>query len=210
MKVALATLYFVLFLLKASAVSADASAGKTIHLLTYEGAITPVASELFASAISNAQKAGAQGLIIQLDTPGGLETAMRDIVKAMIASEVPVIVHVYPSGGRAASAGVFIMLAAHIAAMSPGTNMGAAHPVAIGTEKMDAETAKKVENDAAAYIRSIAAQRGRDPKWAEEAVRQSVSVTEKEALEMKLIDVIAKDLDALLQQLDGKTVHRTP
>ncbi len=176
-----------------------------IHLLTYEGIINPVSSELFLNAIASAEKAHAQALIIQLDTPGGLDTSMREIIKAITASTVPVIVHVYPSGGRAASAGVFITLSAHFAAMAPGTNIGAAHPVAMG-QKMDEETAKKVENDAAAYIRSIAEQRGRDSKWAEEAVRKSVSVTEKEALKIKIIDGIAEDLTSLIQQIDGREV----
>ena len=177
-----------------------------VHLLTYEGIINPVSSELFITAITNAEKAGAEAIIIQLDTPGGLDTSMRDIIKAIIASDVPVIVHVYPSGGRAASAGAFIALAAHLSAMSPSTNIGAAHPVAMGGEKMDDTTTKKVENDAAAYIRSIAEQRGRDPKWAEDAVRKSVSATESEALALKIIDLIAKDVTGLLKQIDGRTV----
>ena len=185
---------------------ATAAPAKPVHLLTYEGIINPVSSELFLNAIANAEKVDASALIIQLDTPGGLDTSMRDIVKAVIASQVPVIVHVFPSGGRAASAGVFIMLSAHLSAMSPGTNMGAAHPVAMGGQTMDAETKKKVENDAAAYIRSIAEQRGRDSQWAEDAVRKSVSVTEKEALALKLIDFIANDITDLLKQIDGRSV----
>lgn len=192
-----------LFLFQTGATAAPAN---TVHLLTYEGIINPVSSELFVNAIASAEKSGAEALIIQLDTPGGLDTSMRDIVKAIIASQVPVIVHVSPSGGRAASAGVFIMLAAHLSAMSPGTNMGAAHPVAMGGQTMDEETKKKVENDAAAYIRSIAEQRGRDAQWAESAVRKSVSVTEKEALDLKLIDFIAKDATDLLKQIDAQSV----
>ena len=177
-----------------------------VHLLTYEGIINPVSSELFITAIAEAEKAKAEAIIIQLDTPGGLDTSMRDIIKAIIASDVPVIVHIYPSGGRAASAGAFITLAAHISVMSPGTNIGAAHPVAMGGQTMDEETKKKVENDAAAYIRSIAEQRGRDAKWAEDAVRKSVSATENEALELKIIDLIAPDVTGLLKQIDGRTV----
>ncbi len=204
------TILSILLLLKTDALAQTVSpappAPKAIHLLTYEGVINPVSSELFIAAIADAEKAGAQALIIQLDTPGGLDLSMRDIIKAMIASSVPIVVHVYPSGGRAASAGVFITLAAHVAAMTPGTNMGAAHPVAMGNEKMDAETSKKAENDAAAYIRSIAEQRGRNATWAEEAVRKSVSVTETEALKLKLVDVIAEDITSLLKQIDGREV----
>ncbi|WDT69292.1 MAG: hypothetical protein MPW17_10870 [Candidatus Manganitrophus sp.] len=105
---------------------------KPIHVITYDGIINPVSSELFTTAITQAEQAGAEALIIQLDTPGGLDTSMRDIIKAMVASEIPIVVYVAPSGGRAGSAGVFITLAAHLAAMAPGTNIGAAHPVAMG------------------------------------------------------------------------------
>jgi len=197
---------FILFLKTDTTAETMAPHTKPVHLLTYEGIINPVASELFLNAIANAQKANASALIIQLDTPGGLDTSMRQIIKAIIASDVPIIVYVSPSGGRAASAGVFIMLASHIAVMAPGTNIGAAHPVAMGGQQMDDETKKKVENDAAAYIRSIAEERGRDTKWAEDAVRQSVSVTEKEALNLKIIDFIAEDITSLIKQIDGKIV----
>jgi membrane-bound serine protease (ClpP class) len=197
---------FMLFLTTDTTAETMTPHTKPVHLLTYEGIINPVASELFLNAIANAQKADASALIIQLDTPGGLDTSMRQIIKAIIASDVPIIVYVSPSGGRAASAGVFIMLASHIAVMAPGTNIGAAHPVAMGGQQMDDETKKKVENDAAAYIRSIAEERGRDTKWAEDAVRQSVSVTEKEALKLKIIDFIAEDITSLIKQIDGKIV----
>ncbi len=210
MPLLLAIVYSLLLLFNTEALSAPddplSTSRPPLHLLTYEGIINPVSSELFVNAIADAEQAKAEALIIQLDTPGGLDTSMREIIKAMIASKVPVIIYVSPSGGRAASAGVFIALAAHIAAMAPGTNIGAAHPVAMGGQQMDKETAKKVENDAAAYIRSIAEQRGRDPKWAEDAVRKSVSVTEKEALTLKIIDFIAKDVAELIKQIDGKTV----
>jgi membrane-bound serine protease (ClpP class) len=145
----------------------------------------------------------AEALIIELDTPGGLDTSMRSIVKDIIGSSVPVVVYVSPSGARAASAGVFITMAAHVAAMSPGTNIGAAHPVAMGG-KMDKVIAEKATNDAAAYIKSIAESRGRNVKWAEDAVRKSVSVTETEALKNNIIDLIAKDINTLLSEIDGK------
>ncbi|HEY5649104.1 MAG TPA: nodulation protein NfeD [Nitrospiria bacterium] len=174
---------------------------------TYEGVINPVAAEYFAEVIDKAQAEGAGAVVIQLDTPGGLDTSMRLIIKAMSASPVPVIVYVSPQGGRAASAGVFITMAAHVAAMSPETNIGAAHPVAMGGGEMDKEMKKKVENDAAAYIKSIAEKHGRNAEWAEEAVRQSVSATETEALKLNIIDLVSEDLNALLAAVDGRVVE---
>lgn len=182
-----------------------AAEAKPIHVITYEGIINPVSSELFATAITQAERAGAEALIIQLDTPGGLDTSMRDTIKAMIASEIPVVVYVAPSGGRAASAGVFITLAAHLSAMAPGTNIGAAHPVAMGGQ-MDEEMKSKVVNDAAAYIRSLAERRGRNAEWAEKAVRESVSITEQEAVQLNVIDFVASDLSELIKKIDGRTV----
>ncbi len=176
---------------------------------TFEGVINPVAAEYFEEVISKAAIEGADAVVIQLDTPGGLDTSMRLIIKGMRASSVPVIIYVSPRGGRAASAGVFITLAAHVAAMAPETNMGAAHPVAMGGGEMDKEMKKKVENDAAAYIRSIAKEHGRNAEWAEEAVRQSVSVTETEALEKNIIDLVAEDLESLLSAVDGRVVETT-
>ncbi|MEK6684613.1 MAG: nodulation protein NfeD [Nitrospirota bacterium] len=198
-------------LFQSRAVLADgpktASETATVTVATYEGVINPVAAEYLAQVIADAAKDHAQALVIQLDTPGGLDTSMRLIIKEMSASEVPVIVYVSPVGARAASAGVFITLAAHIAAMAPGTNIGAAHPVAMGGGEMDKEMKKKVENDAAAYIRSIAEKHGRNVQWAEDAVRQSVSATETEALKLKIIDLVADDLNALLAAVDGRTVE---
>ncbi|NKE71718.1 NfeD family protein [Candidatus Manganitrophus noduliformans] len=182
------------------------SEAKPIHVVTYDGIINPVSSELFTTAITQAEQAGAEALIIQLDTPGGLDTSMRDIIKAMIASEVPIVVYVAPSGGRAGSAGVFITLAAHVAAMAPGTNIGAAHPVAMGGGEMDEEMKKKITNDAAAYIRSLAERRGRNPEWAEKAVRESVSITEQEAVKLNVVDLVADDLEEVIKKIDGRTV----
>lgn len=174
-------------------------------VITVNGVINPVAAEYIGKAIKKASEMHAEVLIIELDTPGGLDTSMRSIVKDIIGSSVPVIVYVSPSGARAASAGVFITMAAHVAAMSPGTNIGAAHPVAVG-EKMDKVIAEKATNDAAAYIKSIAEQRGRNVKWAEDAVRKSVSVTESEALKSNVIDIVAKDINTLLSEMDGKKI----
>lgn len=174
--------------------------------MKYEGIINPVAAEFVGTEIKRAKDARAEALIIELDTPGGLDQSMRIIVKEIIGSDVPIVVYISPSGARSASAGVFITLASHIAAMTPGTNIGAAHPVALGGGEMDKEMKKKVENDAAAYIKSIAEKRGRNVKWAEDAVRSSVSVTEKEALDLKVIDLVAFNIDDLLRQIDGREV----
>jgi len=182
------------------------SSEKQVNLATYEGVINPVAAEFIASSIAEATKDQAEALVIKLDTPGGLDTSMRMIIKEINASEVPIVVYVAPPGGRAASAGVFITMAAHIAAMAPGTNIGAAHPVAMGGGEMDKEMKAKVENDAVAYIKSIAEKRGRNVKWAEEAVRKSVSVPEKEAVALKIVDLVAEDVPSLLKQIDGREV----
>ncbi|MBX3305670.1 MAG: nodulation protein NfeD [Nitrospira sp.] len=177
-----------------------------IVVATYEGVINPVAAEYLHDALTFAQTSGAHALILKLDTPGGLDTSMRLMIKDMTASTTPVIVYVAPSGGRAASAGVFLTMAAHVAAMAPGTNIGAAHPVAMGGGEMDSTMKEKVENDAVAYIKSIADQHGRNVSWAEEAVRKSVSVTEQEAIKLKIIDIVAENIPALLKQLNGRKV----
>ena len=186
---------------------ASSSVGsELVYVATYEGVINPVAAEYINHVLTEAQESTAAAVVIRLDTPGGLDTSMRLIIKDITSSPVPVIVYVAPSGGRAASAGVFILYAAHIAAMAPSTNVGAAHPVAMGGGEMDAVMKEKVENDAAAYIKSIAEKRGRNIKWAEDAVRKSVSVTEKEALGLKVIDLIADDVPSLLAAVDGRQV----
>lgn len=185
---------------------APAWAAPPVSLIRLEGVISPVALRLVSMAIDRAQAEGAQALIIQLDTPGGLERSMRSIVQELLNSEVPVIVFVSPTGARAASAGVFITMAAHVAAMAPATNIGAAHPVPVGGGQIDKESAKKIEHDAAAFARSIAAQRGRNAKWAEDAVRKSISATEREAIKLKVVDLIAENVSDLLAKIDGKTV----
>lgn len=183
------------------------SQGAEFVVATYEGVINPVAAEYLRDALDSAQASGAAALIVKLDTPGGLDTSMRLIIKDVTSSSIPVIVFVAPSGARAASAGVFLTMAAHVAAMAPGTNIGAAHPVAMGGGEMDATMKEKVENDSVAYLKSIAEQRGRNVAWAEDAVRKSVSVTEQEALKLKIIDVVAEDLPALLKRLHRKAVR---
>jgi membrane-bound serine protease (ClpP class) len=178
-----------------------------VFVAPYEGVINPVAAEFLTQAIADAVREQAEALIIQLDTPGGLDTSMRLIIKEISNSPIPIIVYVAPTGARAASAGVFITLSAHIAAMAPGTNIGAAHPVAMGGGEMDKEMKKKVENDAAAYIKSIAEKHGRNVVWAEEAVRQSVSATEGEALKLRVIDLVSDDLNGLLASAHGRKVE---
>jgi membrane-bound serine protease (ClpP class) len=189
----------------AAADSANSSYNREVLVITIRGVINPVASEFIIKSVEKAAAMKAEALIIQLDTPGGLDTSMRTIVREIMGSKVPVVVYVSPAGARSASAGVFITLSAHIAAMAPGTNIGAAHPVAIG-EKLDKVMSEKAVNDAAAYIKSIAVLRGRNAAWAEDAVRKSVSITENDALKNKVIDLVAKDMDALLKAIDGKKV----
>jgi len=179
---------------------------KEVMVITVNGVINPVSSEFIGKSIRKANEKKVEALVIELDTPGGLDTSMRNIVKEIIGSGVPVIVYVSPSGSRAASAGVFITLAAHIAAMAPGTNIGAAHPVGIG-EKMDKTMAEKATNDAAAYIRSLAERRGKNAKWAEDAVRKSISATEVEAIKENITDLITKDLNSLLSDINGRKVQ---
>jgi len=175
-------------------------------VITIQAAITPPIAGYIIKSIEQAASDKAQGLIVMLDTPGGLDLAMRDIIKAMLNSEIPVIVYVAPSGARAASAGAIITITAHVAAMAPGTNIGAAHPVSVGGGKMDETMAKKVENDMVAYARSIALKRGHNPEWVEKAVRESESLTAEDALKQKVIDYLAANTDQLLEQMDGKKV----
>ena len=176
-----------------------------VATIELEGVISPVTLRLVGIAIDRAQAERAQALVIQLDTPGGLERSMRAIVQRMMNAEVPIIVFVAPTGARAASAGVFITMAAHVAAMAPATNIGAASPVAMGGSA-DKTMMKKIENDSAAFIRTVAAERGRNADWAEKAVRQAVAITEREALKLKVIDLVADSLPDLLEKVDGRTI----
>jgi len=194
-----------LFTIASIAIEAQATT-PTIDVLHAKGTINPVLVDYIEGGINHAEEGNAIACIIQLDTPGGLDTSMRDIVQDIVNAQVPVVVYVSPSGARAASAGVFITMAAHVAAMAPNTAIGAAHPVAIGAEgeaQMSEAMEEKIVNDAAAYIRSIAEAHGRNMEWAEKAVRESVSATEQEALELNVIDMVAPDLTALVSQLDG-------
>jgi len=185
----------------------DKSAAAVIYDVRAEGVINPVMAEYLIANIKKAELEKASALIIELDTPGGLDLSMREIIKAELSSTVPIVVYVAPAGSRAASAGVFITYAAHIAAMAPGTNIGSAHPVAMGGGKMDKTMLKKVENDAAAYIKGIAVKRKRNAKWAEDAVRKSVNVTAEEALKLGVINLLAKDRTELIKKINGMRVE---
>jgi len=188
-------------------VVASVPAASDIVRITIEGPIHPISDEYIGRAIDHATKIKADALLIYLRTPGGLADSTRTIVEKIVSSKVPVIIYVAPSGSQAASAGFFILQAADVAAMAPGTNTGAAHPVALGG-KVDDVMKSKMENDAAAWMRSVVAKRGRNVEAAESAVRESKSWSEPEALKLNLIDVIAKDQADLFQQLDGRTIKR--
>jgi membrane-bound serine protease (ClpP class) len=189
-----------------------------VWVMEIDGVINPVATSYIHENIKGAAEADAECLIIQLDTPGGLMNSMRDIIKDILNADIPIVIYVSPRGAQSASAGVFITVAAHVAAMAPGTNIGAAHPVNLGGGggpfgggKPDSTSLKasmeKVTNDAVAQIRSLAQQRGRNEEWVEKAVRESVSITETEAVDLNVVDLVAGDLDELIEYLDGKVIE---
>ncbi len=202
-----------------------AAQSKSVMVAEIKGAISPASAAYFLRALDEAARAKADLLVLKLDTPGGLDTAMRQIIQGILASPVPVATYVAPSGARAASAGTYILYASHIAAMMPGTNLGAATPVAIGIGGEPAKPAatekdgkgnsrpaqgtameKKAVNDAAAYIRSLAQLRGRNADWGERAVRDGVSLPAEDARKQKVVDIVATDFDDLLRQLGGRRV----
>jgi membrane-bound serine protease (ClpP class) len=191
-----------------AAFGSPAEARPRVVVLTLDEMIHQVSAEYIIRGIKFANQTQADAVLIEMDTPGGLNNSMRAIIQAIFDSRVPVITYVAPSGASAASAGFFILLAGDVAAMAPGTTSGAAHPVVIGGVQIGKTMEEKIENDAAAYIRSIADKRGRNAKLAEEGVRQSRSFTEKEALDDHLIDAVASTPQDLLAQLDGRTVKR--
>jgi len=178
-----------------------------VFIIEVDGIINPATAKFIIDSIDQATQEGGQCLIIQMDTPGGLMESMRIIVKKMLSSTIPVIVYVAPSGARAASAGVFITLAANVAVMAPGTHIGAAHPVTLGAEgKEDKTMTEKIVNDTVAFIKNIAKTRGRNAEWAEKAVVKSVSITDEEALKLNVVDLISPDVTTLLDKIDGKVV----
>jgi membrane-bound serine protease (ClpP class) len=177
-----------------------------IHFMEIEGVINPVTANYLKRVLGEAAAQDARLVVLTMDTPGGLETSMRVMAQSILNSPVPVAVYIGPAGSRAASAGLFILISSHVAVMAPGTNTGAASPVAISGE-MDDVQASKATSDAAALIRTLANERGRNAEWAELAVRESVSATEREALDLNIIDLIARDRQELIEQIDGMTVQ---
>jgi len=184
-----------------------ASSAEVLKIVVNDS-IHPITDEYIGRAIAEAERNKDQALLIEINTPGGLLDSTRDIIEKILASPVPVIIYVTPSGSRAASAGFFILESADVAAMAPGTNTGAAHPVTLGGGKIDDTMKEKIENDSAALMRSVVSKRGRNVEIAETAVRQSKSFTDQEALSQKLIDYVAPSEDDLFKQLQGKQVKR--
>jgi membrane-bound serine protease (ClpP class) len=188
-----------------AAVGAPAPGPGAVDVIQVSGAITPITAEQIQGQIRDSEKSGARALVLVMDTPGGLESSMRSIVKAILASDVPVITYVSPPGSRAASAGLFIVTASHVAAMAPNTNLGAASPVQIGGP-MDTTLAKKATSDAAALIQGLAETRGRNVEWNVKAVRQAISAASSEAVGLHIVDFVALDLRDVLRQADGRAV----
>ncbi len=185
---------------------APAAETPVVYLAVVDDAITPVTQAYIEEAIAAAELARAAALVVQLDTPGGLVSSMREIVKDILASKVPVVVYVAPPGARAGSAGAFITIAAHVAAMAPGTNIGAASPVAAGGGEIDETMQKKITNDAAAYIEALARQRGRNAEWAVKAVRDAASIQAEEAAKLNVVDFMAAGVAEALDKADGRRV----
>jgi len=196
---------YILFLL-GILLANDTGQKTNVTLITYDGAITPACSDFIKLGIESAGKNKSECLIVKLNTPGGLLKSTRVIVSDILESKIPVVVYVSPGGAQAASAGVFITMAAHIAVMSPGTNIGAAHPVSMQGEQ-DSIMSEKATNDAAAFIRSISEKRNRNIKWAEDAVRKSLSLSETEALNQNVIDLISPNIEELLQKINGREIE---
>jgi membrane-bound serine protease (ClpP class) len=208
-------------------VAAATANASEVWVVELDGAITPATAAYFTRSLDDAQEANAAALVVRLDTPGGLDQAMRDMIKAILASRVPVVVYVAPNGSRAASAGTYLLYASHVAAMAPATNVGSSTPVSIGGSPFPSPGApaepdggdegaaepagssameRKIVNDAVAYIRGLATLRGRNAEWAEQTVRDAANLPAGEALELNVIDLVATDLDALLDALDGRTI----
>ncbi len=224
------TLVSLAFIAMLSFAAAGRAAAPQVWLMELEGAVSPATADYFISTLDDAQAAGATALIVRLDTPGGLDSSMRDMIKEILASTIPVIFYVSPDGSRAASAGTCLLYASHVAAMAPATNIGSSTPVSIGgpsspfpspakpqgddktdegeSQPVGGGTAmeRKVINDAVAYIRGLALLRGRNAEWAEKTVREAANLTATDALEQNVIDLIAPDLDALLAALEGREV----
>ncbi len=186
----------------------DINSQPLVYLLDIDGTINPALADYISKGIEKAQEDNATCVIIRMDTPGGVLTTTKTIIKEMINASVPVVVYVAPSGSSATSAGALITVCADIAAMAPGTNIGAAHPVGGGGQEIDASMSEKIMNDITAYIRGIVARKGRNPEWAEKAIRESVSITASEALNLNVINLIADSIPELLVKLDGIKIEK--
>ncbi len=188
----------------------DPSTGVTnereVMIMELEGPISPATATFLTRGLEQAEDRGSALVVIRLDTPGGLASSMRTMVKAILNSQIPVVVYVSPQGAGAASAGVMVTVAAHVAAMAPGTNIGAAHPVTAGGKDMEKTMTEKVVNDMASYGRGIAQQKGRNAEWVEKAIRESVSITADEAVKKNVVDLVAANVDELLKLLDGREI----
>ncbi len=209
LRVARILLILIASLLITAIVAEAQTTGQRIDVLTIKGTINPVLTDYIDRGIEKAEETGATAVIIQMDTPGGLDTAMRDIIQSIVNARIPVVVYVSPAGARAASAGTYITLAAHIAVMAPNTAIGAATPVSLGgggESQMSEEMKHKIINDAIAYIRDLAKSHGRNAEWAEKAVRDGSSASSQEALQLNVVDMIAPDLETLISQIDGRQV----
>ena len=190
----------------AAACGGDTREPGQVHVLTWDGIVNPVMERYIDRGIDTAERSDAAAVVLRLDTPGGLDSSMRDVIQRIESSTVPVIVYVSPAGSRAASAGTFITMAGHVAAMAPSTSIGAASPVSSDGGDIEGALGRKIENDAVAYIRGIAEQRGRNADWAEDAVRDAVAVNQNEAVELNVVDFVATGIDDLLTQSHGREV----
>ncbi len=195
-------------LFRAEVLAQDVEKKPIVYLLSVDGTINPALSDYIIKGIEEAEQNKAACVIIRMDTPGGVVTTTKTIIKEMINAKLPVVVYVAPSGSSASSAGALITVAADVAAMAPGTNIGAAHPVAGGGQEIGESMSEKIINDLTAYIRSIVVKKGRNAEWAEQAIRESVSITAKEALDIKVIEIIADSLPDLLEKLHGRQVEK--
>ncbi len=195
-------------LFRAEVLAQDVEKKPIVYLLSVDGTINPALSDYIIKGIEEAEQNKAACVIIRMDTPGGVVTTTKTIIKEMINAKLPVVVYVAPSGSSASSAGALITVAADVAAMAPGTNIGAAHPVAGGGQEIGESMSEKIMNDLTAYIRSIVVKKGRNAEWAEQAIRESVSITAKEALDIKVIEIIADSLPDLLEKLHGRQVEK--
>ncbi len=198
------------FLLLLAAACSDDSPSGAVHVIEADGTIGPIMDRFLDRAISRAENSNAKLAVIRLDTPGGLNSSMREIVQRIERADVPVAVYVWPPGGRAASAGTFITMAGHIAAMAPSTSIGAASAINLDGSDIEGALGRKVENDAVAFIRGIAELRGRNADWAEEAVRDAVAVNQSEAVELNVVDFVANDIKDLLAQAEGRSFELRP